>query len=250
MAAPCLPGCSYKVRSHRPVTATGGVRYGLAMRDPSLISDLSLRVFLSPKTSLFRHYQDRFLERFGADFRGELVELGGERSRSHRRYFPNVDRYRCTNIARDCDEYLDVTDMHLADDSVDGFLCVSVLEHVFDIHAAIREIERTLRPGGKLLMTVPFGFPRHDEVDYWRLSSDAFPRLLQNFEIAALVNLGGLISTIVDNLKRPKDRLSRRYLAYKALGLTVALGLRRFDQRDGFPLGYGVLAVKRAAPTT
>jgi ubiquinone/menaquinone biosynthesis C-methylase UbiE len=47
----------------------------------------------------------------------------------------------------------------------DAIICISVLEHVFEYDKAINEIERVLKPGGKLLLTVPFGFPHHDKVD-------------------------------------------------------------------------------------
>jgi ubiquinone/menaquinone biosynthesis C-methylase UbiE len=149
-------------------------------------------------------------------------------------------------VARDHDEFLDATSMKLPDGSVDAFVCVSVLEHVFDIQAAIREITRTLKPGGKLLLVVPFGFPHHDEVDYWRLSADAYPRLLDRFQIDAFVHLGGMFSTIADNLKRPKGKLTTRYFFHKLLGLgTVAL-FNRFERLDGMPLGYGIYATRRA----
>ena len=134
--------------------------------------------------------------------------------------------------------------MELASSSVDAFVCISVLEHVFDITTAVREIARTLKPGGKLLLVVPFGFPHHDEVDYWRLSADAYPRLLADFTIDSFVHLGGLFSTIADNLKRPKDKLSKRYVFHKLLGLGTLM-FRRLERIDGFPLGYGIVATRR-----
>lgn len=211
-----------------------------------LLQDLGIQVFLDRSTSIFRHYQNLFLARYGASVTGEVVEIGGEKAYGHERFFPRATKFRCTNVAREHDEYLDATDMALPDASVDAFVCISVLEHVFDIHAAVREITRTLKPGGKLLLVVPFGFPHHDEVDYWRLSADAYPRLLDGFAIDAFVHLGGMFSTIADNLKRPKDKLSKRYFFHKLLGLgTVAL-FHRFERLDGMPLGYGIYATRRA----
>lgn len=209
-----------------------------------LLEDLSVRLFLSRDRSIFRHYQNLFLERYGREITGEVIEIGGEKAYRHERHFPKSTGYRCTNIAREHDEHLDATRMHLADASVDAFVCVSVLEHIFDLHAAVQEITRTLKPGGKLLLVVPFGFPHHDEVDYWRLSADAYPKLLNQFRIDAFVHLGGMFSTIADNLKRPKNRVTKRYLLHKLLGLgTVAL-FGRLERLDGMPLGYGIAATR------
>lgn len=211
-----------------------------------LLHDLGIRTFLDRRTSIFRHYQNLFLERYGAGVTGNVIEIGGERTYQHERFFPNASSFRCTNVAREHDGYLDATAMDLPDASVDAFVCISVLEHIYDLHAAVRELTRTLKPGGKLLLVVPFGFPYHDDVDYWRLSADAYPRLLDEaFQIDAFVHLGGMFSTIADNLKRPKDKLTKRYLFHKLLGLgTVAL-FRWFERLDGMPLGYGIYATRR-----
>jgi SAM-dependent methyltransferase len=210
-----------------------------------LISDLKLKVFLSKEFSIFRHYQNIFLEKFGPQFTGELIEIGGKRSYAHQRFFPNISAFRCTNISKDSNDILDVTQINLPDDSVDGFLCISVLEHVFDFKKAIREMERTLKVGGKLLLVVPFAYPYHDEVDYWRFSQDAYTELLKDgFEIKSFTHLGGLFSTIIDNLNRPRGKWTARYMIHKLLGLLILIFLGRFDRLDGFPLGYGIYAVK------
>jgi SAM-dependent methyltransferase len=212
-----------------------------------LLSDLRMRVFLDRRRSIFRHYQNLFLERHGRELEGEIYEIGGEKSYDHQRFFPRASGFHCTNVARDHDEHLDVTQMGFADSSIDGFVCVSVLEHVYDIFRAAAEITRTLRPGGKLLLVVPFGFPYHDEVDYWRLSLDAFPRLFTGLDIEQIVHLGGLFSTIADNLKRPRAALRGRFLLYKLFGAATVATIGKLERLDGIPLGYGIVATKRAA---
>ena len=51
----------------------------------------------------------------------------------------------------------------------DTVLCTSVLEHVHDAEAAVTEIARILKPGGRLIITVPFLYPTHEApYDFWR----------------------------------------------------------------------------------
>ena len=49
----------------------------------------------------------------------------------------------------------DICNMPLPDNSVDNILCTEVLEHVHDPIKALNEIYRVLKPGGKLILTVP-----------------------------------------------------------------------------------------------
>ncbi len=42
-----------------------------------------------------------------------------------------------------------------ADSSFDLVVCCETIEHVPDVHAAMREMHRTTRPGGKLFLTTP-----------------------------------------------------------------------------------------------
>jgi SAM-dependent methyltransferase len=59
-------------------------------------------------------------------------------------------------------------------------LCNQVLEHVFNPDFFLREIGRVLKPGGKLLLTVPFLWDEHEQpYDYARYSSFGLAALLR-----------------------------------------------------------------------
>ena len=204
-----------------------------------------LKQYFTGKTSLFRHYQNIFIKLYGKECKGKVIEIGADKFYEYKNYFPNVNEYVHTNISGDCDMILDVTDMcSIADNSVDAIICISVLEHIWEYQRAIDEIERVLKPGGKLLLTVPFGFPIHDKLDYWRFTSEFYTKKLKKFNILSLTNFGGRLSTIVNSLQRPSGKLTLRYCLYKSIGFLIAILAIRLDTLDSFPLGFGIVADK------
>ncbi|GAB4483178.1 MAG: hypothetical protein Kow00124_32470 [Anaerolineae bacterium] len=73
-------------------------------------------------------------------------------------------------------QHQDATALTLPDESFDRVVCISVIEHIPDDRAAIREMARVLRPGGLLALTTPCGpayqqpgdHPHHkDETGRW-----------------------------------------------------------------------------------
>jgi len=76
---------------------------------------------------------------------------------------------------------VDVTDMDF-DQEFDAILCMYVLEHVFDVGAAVRNMRKALRPGGTLLVAVPHIYPYHDEpIDFWRFTEYSLRQLCRDF---------------------------------------------------------------------
>lgn len=66
------------------------------------------------------------------------------------------------------------------DRQFDAVLCSQVLEHVFTPEEFLAEIHRVLRPGGTLLLTVPFVWDEHEQpADFARYSSFGLRALLE-----------------------------------------------------------------------
>jgi SAM-dependent methyltransferase len=66
------------------------------------------------------------------------------------------------------------------DASFDAVLCSQVLEHVFNPADFLGEIHRVLRPGGRLLLAVPFMWDEHEQPrDFGRYSSFGLRALLE-----------------------------------------------------------------------
>ncbi len=51
---------------------------------------------------------------------------------------------------------MDITDIPLEDESVDGIICIHVLEHIQDDRKAISELYRVLKKGGFAILQVPY----------------------------------------------------------------------------------------------
>ncbi len=86
--------------------------------------------------------------------------------------------------------------------SIDGVICTQVLEHVANPENLISEIERVLKPGGKLILTVPFSWQQHEKpYDFARFTSFGLRHLLESrFCINEYHKTTGSIETIAQAL--------------------------------------------------
>lgn len=83
--------------------------------------------------------------------------------------------YTGIDIAQNSENSVDVIasidNVPLSDNLFDVVICTEVLEHIFDINGAFKEMARLTKHGGKILITTPFTYPLHEEpFDYIRLT--------------------------------------------------------------------------------
>lgn len=91
-----------------------------------------------------------------------------------------------SHVGEEVDVFYDGKTFPFEGNSFDSALCNQVLEHVFNPDEFLSEIHRVLRPGGKLLLTVPFAWDEHEQpFDYARYSSFGLRHLMEKngFEI-------------------------------------------------------------------
>ncbi|MBY0348321.1 MAG: class I SAM-dependent methyltransferase, partial [Hydrotalea flava] len=81
----------------------------------------------------------------------------------------------------------------------DSLFSSEVFEHVFNLEAILPELNRVLKPGGKMLITCPFAWEEHEiPVDYARYTQFALRDLLEKngFKIIIIDKNGHALSTI------------------------------------------------------
>jgi SAM-dependent methyltransferase len=93
----------------------------------------------------------------------------------------------------------DLARLPLRSGSVDGILCEMVLEHVPDASAALREMVRALKPGGRVYLALPFLWPYHASPhDYRRWTLAGVANELEGLESVAIGVAGGPTTALVN----------------------------------------------------
>lgn len=95
------------------------------------------RIYLTEQTSsTYQVFRQRHHNVVGSEYLGDAVPRGGQRADGVRNE--------------------DLCALSFADASLDAIVSLDVLEHVPDYARALRECRRCLKPGGRLMLSVPF----------------------------------------------------------------------------------------------
>lgn len=228
---------------------------------PSAVRGLGVLEYLIRRRTPVRELQDRSIARYLPTMTGKLVELGALGD-GRRRFATSADEYLVSNLVEGVDLQLDASAMALGDNSIDGFVCESMLEHVQDPVKVIAEVRRVLKPGGLLLMLTPWMYPFHAAPDdYLRFSEPALVAALQGFRIKHLEPLGNfwtVLSTFSQLKVQPwkvmsrSERVSRILVGAPLLGFGFGCYVlsRLFREHDDFATMYVVVAEKIGTPAT
>lgn len=177
---------------------------------------------------------------YGAE---KIIELGAAGD-YYKCFVPDSQCYVTSNFSPGCDMILDMTRLDLPDNSVDAFVSVFALEHLFDYQAAIKEQYRVLRPGGRLLIVVPFLYYYHAAPDdFFRMTASAMEMILKPFHILFRQPLGGRWLIFAEFLHE-KEVMGSQLGFYARLALRVLAlpflfkSLKQNDTKYAFAYAY------------
>lgn len=120
----------------------------------------------------------------------------------YRNWFKDV-KYETLDISEKYSPTIlgDIHSIPLKDKSVDGILCLSVLEHLYNPKAAIAEMHRILSDGGKLLAYTHFIYPYHARngiyEDYYRFTETSLKNLFGDFSKIEIKKQGGYFRSMM-----------------------------------------------------
>lgn len=97
------------------------------------------------------------------------------------------------------DYYYDGSILPFPEGYFEGVICTQVLEHVPEPGLLLKEMYRVLKPGGRLIMSLPFVWQEHEPpYDFFRYTCFGATSLLKQagFEVAELIKDTGTIETL------------------------------------------------------
>lgn len=165
---------------------------------------------------------------------------------SYKEYFLNCE-YKTVDINPDChpDILADAHNLPIPNNSTDGIICISVLEHVENPFRVVDEIYRILKPGGRCFSYVPFLHSYHgsrqDEKDFWRFSEDGIKYLFRKFQRIEICPVMGHFETIV-NLLPYQNKFPINILVYLTRFLDKILEKHQSKKQVS---GYNIFLIKQ-----
>ncbi|MGK6350747.1 class I SAM-dependent methyltransferase [Parapedobacter sp. DT-150] len=126
------------------------------------------------------------ISRFSSHMQGRLLDFGCG-SKPYKSLF-NVTEYIGTDIEisghdhhnEEIDVYYDGKTLPFDDNAFDSIFSSEVFEHIFNLPEILAELHRVLKPGGRMLVTLPFVWDEHEiPYDYARYTSFGIRHLLE-----------------------------------------------------------------------
>ena len=154
-----------------------------------------------------RKLLDADLERACTGLSGIVLDLGGEHRGRRGRFRPPQRpglRWLCLNLDAETapDVLADVESIPFANECADAVVCTEVLEHTPRPEQVIAECARLLKPGARLILSMPFLVPVHaDPYDYQRFTAEKLASLLKEAGLVVeTVQKQGLYFTVLADM--------------------------------------------------
>ena len=152
-----------------------------------------------------RHGLKDHIFKYAGHMKGKMMDFGCG-SKPYRSFF-SVNEYIGVDYENEghphhneqIDVFYDGKSLPFADEEFESVLCSEVFEHVFNLDDILKEINRVMKPGGKMIVTCPFVWNEHEvPYDYARYTRFALKSLLEKngFEIIEYSKAGNFITAV------------------------------------------------------
>lgn len=208
-------------------------------------------------TDLVAYHYDLALRQYCS---GDLLDLGCGRAPLYVLYRDFSDSITCVDWGKSLHDigHADVLcDLNrpipLPNASFDTVILSDVLEHIYHPQELLAEVRRMLRPGGKLIMNVPFLYWLHEQpYDYFRYTRFSLERMIADCELSVveMEELGGAPEVFADLVAKTvaHTRYMGQYIArfvqwscFKFVQTRIGRGISESTSAR-FPLGYFLVA--------
>lgn len=234
------------------------------MNKPSVNKDFNPG--LTHPNFLMRRGLIRSIEAISHHVKGRVMDLGCG-SKPYRNLF-SCDEYIGVDfenpghphLNEQIDVFYDGKNLPFENESFDVVFCSEVFEHVFNLPELLKEINRVLKRGGKLIFTCPFAFPEHEQPnDFARYTSFAIADLMTNngYSIDTYNKSGNTVEAIgqlrliyahlhvVSLFKKiPVIRQAARVFTYSALNIWTIILSKLLPKSDDLYMNNIVVAIK------
>ncbi len=218
-------------------------------------------------TFLIRRALFKAIEPIARDVRGDVLDFGCG-SKPYRALFTSCDSYTGVDIAvsghdhaeSEIDIFYDGKTLPFQDQQFDAVVAFEVFEHVFNIDEMLLELRRTLKPGGQIVLTMPFAWPEHETpYDFGRYTTFGIASVMQRtgFDVDLIQRTNGTVEAIHQLwiqyfTARIFGRLGLigKFAKFPFIALTniSAIMLRMILPRDDTYYSNLIVCARRAAP--
>ncbi len=213
-------------------------------------------------TNINRFIINSKIKEFSKSIKGNefILDAGGGDGR-YRGFFKDK-RYLAVDLglerssSKGLDAVSDICNLPFKDSSIDNIICIEVIEHTFEPEKMLKELNRTLKKGGKLLLTSPLCWAEHMQpYDFYRYTRFSLSKMLEKsgFKIKEISPRGGhfiligyLISKIPKNIsfiekmpfifKKPFKKILRLFFMY--ILSPVFIHMDFLDNKKYSTMGY------------
>ena len=145
------------------------------------------------------------IKEYSVNLKGKLLDFGCG-SKPYRNLFA-CDEYVGVDLEssghnhekEDIDFYYNGKSLPFDDNTFDSIFTSEVFEHIFNLKEILNELKRVLKPGGKILITVPLTWDEHEApFDFGRYTTFGIKHILEEsgFEILKQSKLVNNVETI------------------------------------------------------